>query len=66
MEPPVTAVYDANILDPEPLRDLFIRIARGLRSYPKRPMRNLVSPRNRVCEPVLAHEIPGFSEKPGL
>jgi predicted nucleic acid-binding protein len=27
MEPPVTAVYDANILYPAPLRDLFIRLA---------------------------------------
>jgi predicted nucleic acid-binding protein len=27
MEPPVTAVYDANILYPAPLRDLFMRIA---------------------------------------
>jgi hypothetical protein len=27
MEPPVTAVYDANILYPAPLRDLFIRVA---------------------------------------
>jgi hypothetical protein len=25
MEPPLTAVYDANILYPAPLRDLFIR-----------------------------------------
>ena len=29
MEPPVTAVYDANILYPAPLRDLFIRIAQA-------------------------------------
>lgn len=27
MEPPVTAVYDANILYPAPLRDLFLRLA---------------------------------------
>jgi hypothetical protein len=27
MEQPVTAVYDANILYPAPLRDLFIRLA---------------------------------------
>jgi len=27
MEPPIIAVYDANILYPAPLRDLFIRIA---------------------------------------
>jgi len=27
MEHPVTAVYDANILYPAPLRDLFIRLA---------------------------------------
>jgi hypothetical protein len=27
MEPPVTAVYDANILYAAPLRDLFIRLA---------------------------------------
>src|SRR5438105_10513690 len=27
MEPPVTAVFDANILYPAPLRDLLIRIA---------------------------------------
>jgi hypothetical protein len=29
MEPPVTAVYDANILYPAPLRDLFIRVAQA-------------------------------------
>ena len=29
MEPPVTAVYDANILYPAPLRDLFIRLAQA-------------------------------------
>jgi hypothetical protein len=29
MEQPVTAVYDANILYPAPLRDLFIRIAQA-------------------------------------
>jgi predicted nucleic acid-binding protein len=29
MEPPVTAVYDANILYPAPLRDLLIRIAQA-------------------------------------
>jgi predicted nucleic acid-binding protein len=29
MEPPVIAVYDANILYPAPLRDLFIRIAQA-------------------------------------
>ncbi len=29
MEPPVTAVYDANILYPAPLRDLFVRIAQA-------------------------------------
>lgn len=29
MEHPVTAVYDANILYPAPLRDLFIRLAQG-------------------------------------
>ena len=28
MDPPVIAVYDANILYPAPLRDLFIRLAR--------------------------------------
>jgi predicted nucleic acid-binding protein len=27
MDPPVTAIYDANILYPAPLRDLFIRLA---------------------------------------
>ena len=27
MDPPVIAVYDANILYPAPLRDLFIRLA---------------------------------------
>jgi hypothetical protein len=27
LEPPVTAVYDANIVYPAPLRDLFIRVA---------------------------------------
>lgn len=29
MEPPVTAVYDANVLYPAPLRDLFIRLAQS-------------------------------------
>src|SRR5260370_11105018 len=29
MEQPVTAVYDANILYPAPLRDLFIRLAQA-------------------------------------
>src|SRR5580704_272854 len=29
MEHPVTAVYDANILYPAPLRDLFIRLAQA-------------------------------------
>jgi predicted nucleic acid-binding protein len=29
MEPPVTAVYDANILYPAPLRDLFIRLVQA-------------------------------------
>ena len=29
MQPPVTAVYDANILYPAPLRDLFIRLAQA-------------------------------------
>jgi hypothetical protein len=29
MEPPVSAVYDANILYPAPLRDLFIRLAQA-------------------------------------
>ena len=29
MEPPVTAVYDANILYPAPLRDLFIRLGQA-------------------------------------
>ena len=29
MEPPATAVYDANILYPAPLRDLFIRLAQA-------------------------------------
>jgi hypothetical protein len=29
MEPPVTAVYDANVLYPAPLRDLFIRLAQA-------------------------------------
>ncbi len=29
MEPPITAVYDANILYPAPLRDLFIRLAQA-------------------------------------
>ena len=29
MEPPVTAVYDANILYPAPLRDLFMRVAQA-------------------------------------
>jgi predicted nucleic acid-binding protein len=29
MEPPVTAVYDANLLYPAPLRDLFIRLAQA-------------------------------------
>jgi hypothetical protein len=29
MGPPVTAVYDANILYPAPLRDLFIRLAQA-------------------------------------
>ncbi len=29
MEQPVTAVYDANILYPAPIRDLFIRIAQA-------------------------------------
>ncbi len=29
MDPPVTAVYDANILYPAPLRDLFIRLAQA-------------------------------------
>lgn len=29
MEPPVTAVYDANILYPAPMRDLFIRLAQA-------------------------------------
>ncbi|MHB1423673.1 MAG: PIN domain-containing protein [Gemmataceae bacterium] len=29
MEPPVTAIYDANILYPAPLRDLFIRVAQA-------------------------------------
>jgi predicted nucleic acid-binding protein len=29
MEPPVTAIYDANILYPAPLRDLFIRLAQA-------------------------------------
>ncbi len=29
MEPPVTAVFDANILYPAPLRDLFIRLAQA-------------------------------------
>jgi predicted nucleic acid-binding protein len=29
MEPPVTAVYDANILYPAPLRDLLIRVAQA-------------------------------------
>lgn len=29
MEPPLTAVYDANILYPAPLRDLFIRLAQA-------------------------------------
>ena len=29
MERPVTAVYDANILYPAPLRDLFIRLAQA-------------------------------------
>ena len=29
MEPPVSAVYDANILYPAPLRDLFIRVAQA-------------------------------------
>jgi hypothetical protein len=29
MELPVTAVYDANILYPGPLRDLFIRVAQA-------------------------------------
>src|SRR5687767_11169037 len=27
MEPPITAVYDANVLYPAPLRDLLIRLA---------------------------------------
>jgi hypothetical protein len=29
MEPPVTAVYDANVLYPAPVRDLFIRLAQA-------------------------------------
>src|SRR5205823_142838 len=29
MEPPVTAIYDANVLYPAPLRDLFIRLAQA-------------------------------------
>ena len=29
MEHPVTAVYDANVLYPAPLRDLFIRLAQA-------------------------------------
>ena len=29
MEQPLTAVYDANILYPAPLRDLFIRLAQA-------------------------------------
>jgi hypothetical protein len=29
MEPPITAIYDANILYPAPLRDLFIRLAQA-------------------------------------
>jgi hypothetical protein len=29
MEPPLTAVYDANILYPAPIRDLFIRVAQA-------------------------------------
>lgn len=29
MEPPVTAVYDANVLYPAPLRDLLIRLAQA-------------------------------------
>jgi hypothetical protein len=29
MEPPATAIYDANILYPAPLRDLFIRLAQA-------------------------------------
>jgi hypothetical protein len=29
MEQPVTAVYDANILYPAPIRDLFIRLAQA-------------------------------------
>ena len=29
MEHPITAVYDANILYPAPLRDLFIRLAQA-------------------------------------
>lgn len=29
MDHPVTAIYDANILYPAPLRDLFIRLAQA-------------------------------------
>jgi hypothetical protein len=44
MQPPVTAVYDANILYPAPMRDLFIRLAQadawfGFRAAPIGPMR---------------------------
>jgi hypothetical protein len=42
MEQPLTAVYDANILYPAPVRDLFIRLAQAglVPSGPKRSMRS--------------------------
>ena len=34
MEQPLTAIYDANILYPAPIRDLFIRLAQAGLLYP--------------------------------
>ena len=57
MEQPITAVYDANILYPAPLRDLFIRLAQaGLTLHPlatwtdilRSPAAGAVTPQDRT------------------
>jgi hypothetical protein len=43
MELPVTAVYDANILYPAPLRDLFIRLVEDESWFSRQPVLVVVS-----------------------
>ena len=62
IEPPVTAVYDANILYPAPLRDRFIRLAEAglVRDAVKRQREGLRNP------PKTAEELLGTLESQGL